>query len=76
MPDQPFDLVWCRNVDADFQLLRADRYNKIDKPKSEAGERTVPLPPTVVNTLREWKLRCPKGGHGRLGWTMGHKYQR
>lgn len=42
---------------------RADRYNKIDKPKSEAGERTIPLPPMVVNTLREWKLRCPKGEH-------------
>jgi integrase len=40
---------------------RADCYNKIDKPKSEAGERTVPLPPIVVNTLREWKLACPKG---------------
>jgi integrase len=41
---------------------RADRYNKIDAPKSEAGERTVPLPPIVVSTLREWKMACPKGG--------------
>lgn len=49
---------------------RADRYNKIDKPKSEAGERTLPLPPMVVNTLREWKLRCPKGGHGRLEFVF------
>jgi integrase len=40
---------------------RADRYNKIDAPKSEAGERTVPLPPIVVSALREWKLACPKG---------------
>jgi integrase len=40
---------------------RADRYNTIDKPKSEAGERTVPLPPIVANALREWKLQCPKG---------------
>jgi integrase len=39
---------------------RADRYKEIDKPKSEAGERTVPLPPMVVSALREWKLRCPK----------------
>jgi integrase len=38
---------------------RADRYNAIDKPKSEAGERTVPLPPMVSNVLREWKLKCP-----------------
>jgi integrase len=43
---------------------RADRYQTIGKPKSESGERTVPLPPMVVNTLREWKLRCPKSEHG------------
>jgi integrase len=42
---------------------RADRYQQIGKPKSESGERTVPLPPMVVNTLREWKLRCPKSEH-------------
>jgi integrase len=42
---------------------RADRYNAIGAPKSEAGERTVPLPPFIVNTLREWKLACPKGPH-------------
>ncbi len=39
---------------------RADRYLEIDDPKSHAGERTIPLPSMVVNTLREWKLRCPK----------------
>jgi integrase len=39
---------------------RADRYNAIGRPKSEAGERTVPLPPIVANALREWKLACPK----------------
>jgi integrase len=38
---------------------RADRYNEIGKPKSESGERTVPLPPIVANALREWKLSCP-----------------
>jgi integrase len=43
---------------------RADRYSKIGKPKSDAGERTVPLTPIVVNTLREWKLACPKSKHG------------
>ena len=42
---------------------RADRYNVIGKPKSESGERTIPLPPIVVNTLKEWKLACPKGTH-------------
>jgi integrase len=43
---------------------RADKYNQIGRPKSEAGERTVPLPPIVVNTLKEWKLACPKGELG------------
>jgi integrase len=40
---------------------RADRYGTIGSLKSESGERTVPLPPMVVNTLRKWKLACPKG---------------
>ena len=40
---------------------RADRWRVIGRPKSEAGERTIPLPPMVVNALREWKLACPKG---------------
>src|SRR5262249_27784989 len=39
---------------------RADRYNVIGKPKSESGERMVPLPPLVLNALREWKLACPQ----------------
>jgi integrase len=39
---------------------RADRYGKIGSPKSEAGERVVPLPPMLVNVLRAWKLACPK----------------
>lgn len=43
---------------------RADRYKQIGKPKSELGERTVPFPPMVVNTLRDWKLRCPQSEHG------------
>jgi integrase len=40
---------------------RADRFGTIGRPKSEAGERTIPLLPMVVNALREWKLTCPKG---------------
>jgi integrase len=43
---------------------RADKYKEIGKPKSESGERTIPLPPMVVNTLREWKLQCPKSERG------------
>jgi integrase len=40
---------------------RADRFNEMGKPKSHAGERTVPIPKFVANTLKEWKLACPKG---------------
>jgi integrase len=35
---------------------RADRYGKIGRPKSEAGERTIPLPPMLVAKLREHRL--------------------
>lgn len=61
-------LRWEKDVDlkkAEVHVhQRADRYNKIDVPKSEAGERAVPLPPIVVSALREWKLKCPKGELG------------
>jgi integrase len=43
---------------------RADRHRKIGRPKSEAGERTVPLPPMLVSVLREHRLACPKGELG------------
>jgi integrase len=39
---------------------RADCFSTIGRLKSEAGERTVPLPPLVVNTLREHRIACPK----------------
>ena len=39
---------------------RADKFNKIGPPKSQAGKREVPFGPMVLNTLREWKLACPK----------------
>jgi integrase len=40
---------------------RADIFNAIGAPKSRAGERTIPIGPFVVNTLREWKMVCPRG---------------
>ena len=40
---------------------RADCFNTIGRPKSEAGERTVPLLPMLVSTLRAHRLACPKG---------------
>jgi integrase len=57
-------LTWG-DVDLDTEQLtvrqRADRWNTIGSPKSAAGKRTVPLAPIVINTLKEWKLACPKG---------------
>ena len=46
---------------------RADRYGKVGQPKSEAGERTVPLPPTVVTVLREHKAASAHSAHESLG---------
>jgi integrase len=40
---------------------RADRYGTIGQPKSAAGARTIPIEDMVVNSLREWRLACPKG---------------
>lgn len=60
-------LRWS-DVDFDKREIRvhqrADRFNAIGRPKSEAGERSVPMPPLVMNTLREWKLASPKGELG------------
>ena len=43
---------------------RADRWNVIGAPKSDAGKREVPLAPIVVSALREWKLACPRVAAG------------
>jgi integrase len=60
-------LRWA-DVDLDRAELevrqRADEWGALGSPKSHAGKRTVPLAPVVVNTLREWKLACPKGPAG------------
>jgi len=52
-------LRWA-DVDLDRRAIRvqqrADRFNDIGRPKSEAGERTVPIPPLVANALKEWRL--------------------
>jgi integrase len=57
-------LRWS-DVDLKRRLLtvtqRADAWSKIGPPKSESGTRDVPLSPMVLNTLREWRLACPKG---------------
>jgi len=71
-------LTW-QDVDLKAGVLtvrqRADRWNQIGSPKSESGARDVPLPPIVVNTLREWKLKCPKGDLGLVLPTGDGKVQ-
>jgi integrase len=38
---------------------RADQWGQIGAPKSEAGKRTIPIPPELVSELKTWKLRSP-----------------
>ncbi len=38
---------------------RADQWGQIGPPKSEAGKRTIPVPPELVAELKAWKLRSP-----------------
>lgn len=55
---------------------RADANNEMGRPKSEAGERTIPLFDYVVNTLTDWKTRCPKGELGLVFPTQNGTVQR
>jgi len=58
-------LAWD-DVDLERRTLtvrqRADQWGDIGSPKSEAGRREIPLAPLVVNTLKTWKLQCPRRG--------------
>lgn len=61
-------LRW-QDVDLDDRSIsvhqRADEFGEIGRPKSEAGERTIPVPPMVINALREWKLGYSRPVIGR-----------
>jgi len=61
-------LRWS-DVDLDKREIRihqrADRFNDIGRPKSLAGERTLPAPPMVINALKEWKLAYSRPVIGR-----------
>lgn len=56
-------LVWpnadLREAPSLTVTQRADRWNDIGPPKSDAGHRTIPIGPTLARLLRAWKLRCP-----------------
>ena len=45
---------------------RADRWNEIGPPKSDAGHRIIPLGPSLATALRAWKLRCPPSPLGLM----------
>ena len=57
-------LRWA-DVDLDGNEIhvrqRADYLNTIGSLKSETSERSVLVPPMVINVLKEWRLACPKG---------------
>ena len=40
---------------------RSDKWGQIGSTKSHSSQGTVPVPPVVIGTLREWKLKCPPG---------------
>lgn len=43
---------------------RVDRFNAFGPPKSKAGTRDIPLSPTLLRTLKAWRLACPIGKLG------------
>jgi integrase len=56
-------LPWA-DVDFERKVIhirqRANYCRELGPPKSHAGQREIPMSPMVANTLREWKLACPK----------------
>jgi integrase len=68
-------LLW-EDVDFERRVITvrqsADAWGKIGPPKTRAGERVIPMVPTVVSTLREWRLVCPRKGP-RLGLHVAER---
>jgi len=70
------ELRGLRWEDIDFKKAalhvhqRADAYNKIGPPKSESGERAVPIPPATLQALKEWKLTCPRNARRELHYVF------
>jgi integrase len=62
------------NVDFERKVIhvrqRANLWGEIGAPKSAAGEREIPMAPMVINVLREWRLACPRGKDGQLGFVF------
>jgi len=70
------ELRGLRWEDIDFRKAeihvrqRADAYNQIGPPKSESGERVVPVPKTTLQALKEWKLNCPRNARHDLHFVF------
>src|SRR5947207_464705 len=71
-------LRWA-DVDFDRKLIhvrqRANLWSEIGSPKSAAGRREIPMAPSVVRALSEWRVACPRlkprGGVGQgLLWLV------
>jgi integrase len=66
------ELRGLRRIDVDLRTAeitvcqRADQWGDIGPPKSQAGHRTIPIPPMLVSVLREWQLRAPPSRLGLL----------
>lgn len=64
------ELRGLRKIDVDLKTgqlhvrQRADQWGVIGPPKSEAGTRSIPIPPMLITELRKWMLRAP---HSELG---------
>jgi integrase len=72
-------LAWA-DVDFDGRLVhvsrRADWWGALGPPKTENGQRSIPLSPIVVNTLKKWRLAAEPGCDlvfpGRDGRVVSH----
>lgn len=59
------ELRGLRRADVDLKAAtltveqRADQWGVIGAPKSEAGRRSIPVPPALISELRAWMLRAP-----------------
>jgi integrase len=75
------ELRGLRWADVDFEgrqvsvTQRADAFHKIGRLKSKAGYRSIPVPPIVLNAIREWKLVCPKRDLGLVFPTGNGKVE-
>ena len=52
------------NTETIHVLRSADRWGKLGRPKTKSSVRDIPMAPTLVKMLKEWKLASPKHSLG------------